>query len=398
MNILYIQQVSALPPVAGNTRSFEFARDWVQQGHRVSLLTACPLSMESREKKKGIAVYEREGVRIIDLNIPYSHHMNYAARLIAFIRFICSYRQILPFAKEADLILTYSPPLSTAWLGYALRRKLHKKWVLEVADVWPDVPIGMGIIRNPLLKALLKHFAQKLYSSADTLLCFSEGMQEQLSAYKIAPSTLHVIHNGVRLEDFSPKSRHAEGPLRILYAGTMGRANGLDQLLQAMHLLKQRKDVRIECTLLGEGNRKKMLQKLAQDLHLDNVSFHPAVKRSTLNYYFQQAHIGIVCFAPYPVLEANGASKWFDYLAAGMPVVCNYRGWQAQYLDTYACGLAVTGGDPGALADALAMLAQAPALRHEMGLRARLLAEQLFDRKLLSGKTLLILETVYTPN
>jgi glycosyltransferase involved in cell wall biosynthesis len=85
-------------------------------------------------------------------------------------------------------------------------------------------------------------------------------------------------------------------------------------------------------------------------------------------------------------------NKFFDYLAAGLPVLCNYPGWIANIIVEANCGIAVTPGDPVALAGALELLASQPLLVQAMGFNARRMAETTFARDNLASAWLSVLE------
>jgi glycosyltransferase involved in cell wall biosynthesis len=97
------------------------------------------------------------------------------------------------------------------------------------------------------------------------------------------------------------------------------------------------------------------------------------------------------------VLEANSANKFYDYLSSGLPVVINYQGWQAGYLDRYRCGLSSKMGDLDALLANVLHLADTPALRLEMGQNGRRLAEDCFDRVQIARGLMQLFETVLSP-
>jgi glycosyltransferase involved in cell wall biosynthesis len=94
----------------------------------------------------------------------------------------------------------------------------------------------------------------------------------------------------------------------------------------------------------------------------------------------QQADIALSSFAPFPVLEANSANKFYDYLAMGLPVALNYGGWQGQFVQENGCGVWAPQGDWAGWVQALVPLLEQPVLRREMGARARQAAVQHFDR------------------
>jgi glycosyltransferase involved in cell wall biosynthesis len=86
-------------------------------------------------------------------------------------------------------------------------------------------------------------------------------------------------------------------------------------------------------------------------------------------------------------------NKFFDYLASGLPVICNYPGWVSDLITEHQCGIAVAPSDAGAFADALQALASDPVRRQTMGMNARALAKR-FDREVLAEQFVDTLEQV----
>ena len=79
-------------------------------------------------------------------------------------------------------------------------------------------------------------------------------------------------------------------------------------------------------------------------------------------------------------------NKFFDYLAAGLPVLINYPGWLADLVEQHGCGYAIPPGAPAAFADALEHAAANADALAEMGRRAKALALAKFDRRLLADQ------------
>ncbi len=129
---------------------------------------------------------------------------------------------------------------------------------------------------------------------------------------------------------------------------------------------------------------------------MKSLTFLPAVGHEEVPRLLQSADIGIGCFAPYPVLESNGATKFFDYLASGLPMVINYEGWQAEYLRQWECGLFSPIGDEEAFARNILRLADEPETRARFACHGRTLAETVFDRRQLASTYLARLEEVVT--
>ncbi|GAB4410865.1 MAG: glycosyltransferase family 4 protein [Bacteroidia bacterium] len=389
MHLLYLQQLLVLPQAAGNDRCWQFARQWVAAGHQVTFVSttaALPADHPWRQAAAYPAWFEVGGIHVCLFDIAYSHQMRFRRRIRAFAAYAWQVLRRDWCGGGYDAVLAYTAPLSVAEAGRRLARRLGLPLFVEVADVWPAVPIGMGIIRHPLLAGWLQGVARKVYAAARQIFPYSEGMYAQLLAAGVPPGRLCTIPNGADLEAFVPQARPAGPVTRFIYAGTLGIANDLGQLMQAVALLGGRRDVRFD--IVGEGNDAARVRQLARDLGLEQVHFWGQVPRGQVAALLAQADVGIVCFAPFPVLEANAATKFFDYLAAGLPLLINYEGWQADYLRRYQCGLSAPQGDAAALAEAICRLADDPALRTTCAINGRRLAEAQFDRRVLARQML----------
>jgi glycosyltransferase involved in cell wall biosynthesis len=92
--------------------------------------------------------------------------------------------------------------------------------------------------------------------------------------------------------------------------------------------------------------------------------------------------------------DGTSPNKFFDYAAAGIPIVNNYPGWLAGLINQADAGVVVPPRDPGAFADALQALAADPERCRRAGAAARRLAEQHFARGKLSAQFVGVLEGV----
>ena len=345
MHILYLHQYFCPPGGSGNNRSFELAKAWIAAGHQVTFLTSPAYFPDSLKRDTPSWTMTVEGMDIHVLNVSYSHMMRFRDRVRAFWSF---YRAGLRYAAELpqpDLIYASSTPLTVGELGRRLSHKMSRPYVYECVDVWPDVPIGMGYIRNPLLIGWLNRRTNRIYREAAKVVTLSEGMAEQILSHDVPTEKVHVVHNGCHPEAFPFVERPARSPVQVIYTGTVGLANGVDALVRTAKALERQGRSDIRFAVLGGGNDLDRVKKLAEELDPENLVFLDRVPKEEVAGFLAQADIGLVTFAPHPVLEANSANKFYDYLATGLPVVLNYQGWQADYLDSWNCGLYSRMGD-----------------------------------------------------
>lgn len=172
-----------------------------------------------------------------------------------------------------------------------------------------------------------------------------------------------------------------------IFAGTHGMANGLDAVLDAAAVLKRRDRNDIKLLLIGNGKLKAQLQARATREDLSNVVFHDPVTKARLAGLMQATDIGMQILANVPAFYyGTSPNKFFDYIAAGLPVLNNYPGWLSDMIEAENCGYAVPPADPEAFADALEQAAGERERLKEMGQNARQLASNQFDRVGLSAK------------
>ena len=393
IHVLYLQQELILPEVAGNNRCWQFAKHWTDAGHRVTFVTghhALPPDLQHASPSQYPSHFHRDGIDVHVVWNEYRQEMGFKRRLLSFVNFFLRARRVAMRIPEVDAVLAYSAPLSVGELGQQVARRLKKPFFFELADVWPDVPIGMGIIRAKWLQRLLVARTLKMYEASTRIFTFSEGMKGQVLSHGVPADKVMTIPNGINIpqvEIGSHKKERADGaPMRIFYAGTIGTVNDVGQLVRAVHRLEQKGRSDIECAIVGRGNESPKVESLAQELGTQCVKFVSKVPRQDLPALLASADVGVSTIGPHPVLEANSATKFYDYLSLGLPVVINHGGWQADYLRDNECGLSGELGDVEQLANNLERLADDSETRCRLGANAKRCAFRDFDRKDLARK------------
>jgi glycosyltransferase involved in cell wall biosynthesis len=183
--------------------------------------------------------------------------------------------------------------------------------------------------------------------------------------------------------------------LVALYAGTHGIANHLDAVLDGAAVLKARSRCDIKLVLVGSGREKQELMLRCQRENLDNVIFHDPMKKGDLALAMAGADVGMQILANVEAFYyGTSPNKFFDYLAAGLPVLTNYPGWIAGLIKESECGFPIPPESPEAFADALEQAADDRARLSSMGGRARMLAESRFPRDELANQLVDVLEDV----
>jgi glycosyltransferase involved in cell wall biosynthesis len=151
----------------------------------------------------------------------------------------------------------------------------------------------------------------------------------------------------------------------------------------------------VKLVFIGDGREKERLAAAAVERGLTNCLFFPPVPKAELGAITASLDCGLMVLKDVPAFyRGTSPNKFFDYLAAGIPVVNNYPGWLAGLIEEHQCGVVVPPGDAAAFTAALQRLAADPTSCRAMGAAARALGEKEFARPLLANRFVATLEAV----
>jgi len=345
VKIVLLHQYFTTPTMNGGTRSYETTRRLAGMGHEVEVLT----SIRAATRRRGWSSSVEQGVRVHWYPVPYSNHMGAFRRIAAFFTFAAQASRRLS-QIDADLIFATSTPLTIAIPAVFASRIKRVPMVFEVRDLWPEVPIAMGMIKNPLLKFLARSLEKWAYANSSAVVALSPQMKEGVMAAGFPASNISVIpnacdfnlflHNKDAAENFFTTRPYLRGRPIVLYPGTFGAVNGLSYAVDlANELYALGSDVAI--LLVGEGKEKEKITRQANVLGVlgANLFIEDAVPKTDVAAMFSASTCVANFVAPITALYANSANKFFDALAAGKPVLLNFDGWMTKIVTQRDCGL-----------------------------------------------------------
>ena len=375
MRILYLHQFFITRAGVGGTRSYEFARRFVAGGHSVRMVTA------------GSGARTVEGIEVVGVRGGYSDYVSatavgYPRRMLSFARFAVGATLAALRGPRPDVIYATSPPLTMALPALAAAARWRAPIVFEVRDLWPEAPIQMGALRNPVLRWAARMLERLVYRRARRVIALSPGIRDGVVSAGAPPERVTVVPNASDLDLFRPGT--APERFRVSYFGTMGEANDLTAAIDAARLLDD-----MEFVFMGDGKRRAELERGAPP----NVTFTgPARTKAEVAELAASSSACLTLFKDLPVLATNSPNKLFDTFAAGRPAVVNMDGWMRELVESNDAGLYARAGDARDLAEKLAWLRDHPEDAHRMGRSARALAEREFDRDALAARALAVLE------
>jgi glycosyltransferase involved in cell wall biosynthesis len=392
MRILYLHQFFITREGVGGTRSYELARRFVAAGHEVRIVTA------------GGGRRTVDGIEVVGVRGAYSDYMTatsmpYPRRIAAFLRFAAGAAIAAVRGPRPDVVYATSPPLTMSLPGMLAALRHRAPLVFEVRDLWPEAPIQMGALRNPLLRAAARALERLAYRRSAAIVALSPGIRSGVLAAGVPEEKVELVPNGSDLELFDPaadggalREELGLGPERLLcsYFGAMGEANDLTQVIEAAALLRERD---VSFVLLGDGKRRQALERLARDRGASNVVFmDPVPDKASVARLAAASDACLTIFKDVPVLATNSPNKLFDTFAAGRAAIVNADGWMRELVERNDAGLYARAGDPVDLAEKVGRLEADRELTARLGRNARALAEREFDRDALAARALALLK------
>lgn len=409
MRVLYVHQHFSTRQGATGTRSYEFARTLIGKGHHVTMLCGSAAASKTGLSSAAVGGLRRgrvDGIDVIEICLPYSNHHGFLRRSVTFVRF--ALRSIrIAWQEPYDLMYATSTPLTAGLPGIAMRLLWpERKFVFEVRDLWPELPKAMGVVKNPLVLLAMSALEKATYLAMHAGVALSPGIQRGMRRRTPVDKPIEMIPNGSDTDVFTAKQSDdaaenrlpIDAPpkaLRCVFTGAHGRANGLDAVLDAARELKARGRSDIQLVFIGDGSEKSRLVQRKESEGLTNCSFLAPVPKSQLATFLNDTDVGLMILANVPAFYyGTSPNKFFDYIAAGLPVLTNYPGWLAELIDQHGCGRVVRPDDPQAFADALCWMADHRGELRNMGLRSRQLAESEFERRHLADRFVRFVERV----
>ncbi len=390
MRIVYLHQYFRTPAMSGGTRSYEFARRLVDRGHEVHVVTS---DIEaSGTRGDGWRTTVEAGATVHWAAVPYRGSMSYRDRIRAFFRF-AQMAAVRAAGLDQDVVVATSTPLTIAIPAIYSARRRRVPMVLEIRDVWPEVPIALGALRSPLSRYAARRLESFAYRNARRVIALSPGMADSIRR-RFPAVPVKVVPNGCDRSLFADAD-DAGAELRattpwlgdrplFLYAGTLGYVNQVDYLVRVAAVARElRPDLRF--AVIGDGPEAASVRALAADLGVLDRNFImlDPMPKSEVAAYFGASTVAGSTVRDEPALHANSANKVFDTWAAGRPVAVNHEGWIADTIRESGAGLVLSATDHARAARMLIEFVDDPVRVTAARQAARAVAETRFDRDLL---------------
>ena len=292
------------------------------------------------------------------------------------------------FIPKHQVVVVETDPFLLSLLGGMLKRWRGSRLVIYVQDVYPDVALAIGKVREGIITRTVRSLLLRAYDAADRIVVLGEDMGQRLIRQGVSPQKILCIPNWIDTETVYPikhdndfRTTHGlDGKFVVMHSGNMGLTQQLDQLMEVADRLRARDDMVF--LLVGDGASRQRLERVAQQKKLENVRFLPYQSRENLALSLSAADLHVVSMHP-AISGCLVPSKVYGIMASGSPVLAIVPDDTDVYrlVNDEHIGITVAVDELDELEATLVRCADGQLDLEAMGVRARKLAEARFDRR-----------------
>lgn len=369
--ILFVCQYFYPETFRGNDIAFHLA----EEGHEVHVVTGTP-NYPAGKFYPGYGIFKKrheivKGVKVTHLPIfPRGNNkimlmLNYFSYLIVGCFFMLWHAMFhkcdMVFCQQLSPVMMSTPAV--------LYKKIKKvplyTWVL---DLWPESLTAAGGINNKKILAFFDWFVKKEYKWSDKILTSSRSFDQSILAYgdykdKIvyypqwgdgvsSAESLKLKEEKLKLESIvepSIISKLNSQSFKVMFAGAVGEAHGMECNMQAALLTKEHKD--IHWVIVGDGRRLNWVQSFVKDNGLEEtVHTLGRFPSETMPLFFEKADVMLVSLNDSPLFNLYAPAKISSYMASGRPIITCLNGEGGEVVKAAECGWSVKAGDAEGLA------------------------------------------------
>ena len=411
MNVWIVNHYAIPPSLGGLVRHYYFSKYLRQDGHKVKIFTSSKIHNTDVNMIRDGALYKE--VVMDDVEYTFVRSRNYRGngldRIFNMIDFpfkMWKVMRIFCVFEKPDVIYVSTPDVFTAFFAILFAKKRKVPIITEVRDLWPQslVEYNKMSSRNPIIQ-ILYQLEKWIYRKSDRLIfTMSEGkeyIRDRGWDKHIDLKKIGYINNGVDIEEFEQnclKYRVSDDDLertdvfKVIYMGSVRKANNLGFLIEAAEYLKERTDILI--LIYGDGTEKKQLEDKCR-MHGLRVKFKGRVEKKFVPYILSKSNLNLINIKE-TRLNKYGCSwnKLFEYMASGRPILCNLP-VADDLIEEYNLGVTQRFSSARDYANSILDFCKLPQEQYEaFCANAKRCAEE-FDYKKLSKKVEKILSDVY---
>ncbi len=380
-HVLFLTYHLPLPSEPGAFRPWMEARLMARAGYEVTVVTSGVQYMTGKDIRPGRGWCTEEmleNIRILRTWAPSNHRGSVFRRILNYVSYsaLAGLAAILKVG-QAHRIFAGTDPIFLVPVVYLISLIKRAPMILDERDLFPETAIALGVIKEGWLSHRLLGLQQFFRKKSSAIIAATPGILAQLINYGCPEGKVSLLYNAdayldqeLGNDDVVTNLRESTGKRFLVgYAGGLGRANDISTLIRAASLLLDLEDPGI--VIIGSGERKKYYEEICRRENLTNVFLYESVPRREARLLIKQMDICVHLYPQDELFAGALASKIFDYLGVGKPVIFCGNGDTVNLLKTSRSGMTLRPEDHVSLAEAIKRLRGQNELRVALGRAGR---------------------------
>jgi colanic acid biosynthesis glycosyl transferase WcaI len=333
-------------------------------GHDVTVLTSLPsyphgaIFPEYRGRRHLREIVD--GIKVVRTYTYATTARSFWPRFFSFGAF-CASSALGGFAhlSKADVIYAILPPLPLGVSAWFLSRALRAAMVVNVQDIYPDIAVATGFLKNRWAISVFQRMERWIYRRAARIVVISEGFRENLLRKNVTRDRVSVVPNWADSNAIRPRPRDnafrrelgVGNGFLVVYSGGLTHNSDLVTVLKAARELSNE---HFRFAIVGDGVQKENLERMAVDFALSNVQFLPFQPLERYPEVLAAADVTLVTLHS-KATYCSVPSKIYKQMAAGRAVVAITNGPNelTHLIQEAVCGYCVQPDDVGTLVEVL---------------------------------------------
>ncbi|NBI08145.1 glycosyltransferase family 4 protein [Senegalia massiliensis] len=372
MNVLLVTQ--HFPPEIGaaSNRMNNIAYYLNEENINLTVLTSEP-TYPNRDLYKNISWNKKdnnlENIEILRVQSFYNDYSsNKVKRIGLYLNFmIRGILDALKNKKKFDRIIVTSPPIFAVVIGVILKKRYKAKLILDIRDLWPDSVKELKLFKNEMILKPAYIFEDIMYRKADKIIINSKGFIEPLKSKGLDENKIIYIPNGIMKQELNKINndfKKKNDIIEIVYAGTIGYAQGIDSLIEIAKNLRSHTNIRFK--IIGTGVELEKIRDLIKSYNLNNIELLGVVSKDKVFRELSKCHIGFIHLKDIEVFKTVIPSKIFEYMLAKLPILAGVKGYIASMIYEKNIGLVSEPYDIKSMSENILKLANNEELRKKI--------------------------------
>ena len=367
-------------------RHYFFAKALISRGWDVTVFCAATVHNSSKVFPTPMGLFGEDtadGIPYVFIKAP-AYSGNGKSRIINMLTFA---KNMVPVALRyaqahgaPDALIASSVHPFTCVAGLRLAKKLKVPCISEIRDLWPESIVAYTDRKNgnPAVQ-LLYRLEKYIYTKSDKVIFTMKGGKDYITQKgwdkehggTVDLNKCFYINNGVDLvsynrnredNEFHNPELDEDGTFKVVYAGSLRKANNLLMLVDAAKAVNEPK---IRFLIFGDGDDLEFLTDNCMKNGITNVVFEGRVDKAFVPCILAKSNLNILNYQKASTWQYGGSqNKLFEYLASGKPVCANVKIAYSP-IDEYGCGVSENLDTPEEFAAAIRSIYELPQAEYE---------------------------------